>query len=601
MFMQKLRSNVGKVILWLVILAFVGWIIFDLGADLVGKRMAKPWEQGIIAEVEDKPISYEEYRARLDVALRDTVQARQGRQVSPEEEARIAEAVWQEMIDDVRWAKVLKDRGLELEDEAVIKLLTQFPPPEVRSDSNFWTQGQFNYQLYLQALSDPRNTPYFAQYERQLRRDIPRDFMRFDLATSVSFSEAEVFADYQWKSTRANLAYVSVNANVAVPNDQVNVSEDEMRSYYDQHKEDYKVGERASLYVLRIPKLPSAQDSADAKEQLMIALEEINQGTSFEEAVGYYSEDPKAQENAGDMGWVKLEFLPKTVRDALANAQVGSIVGPVLSPKGYHLFKVEEIEGDSMHLRQIVVQVHTSNETLQQLSDQIKEVLDSAKTSDLAQAAQAFGLKVDTVQNFELDKGFIPMIGPEAEVIQMIQDNKPGFISPMIRKPGFYAAFQLTDKQPAGVMSFEEARDRIEADLRLEKKKAVARQMVNRALDAIRSGQQPTIEQGLFYRQDSTASYSTYLPGVPDKEMFWGAVWGAKQGQVVGPFESKSFVYGVKVISKQVPTKEDFALQKQMILQQEQSTWVQRLMSAWQDELNKDLRVKDYRPYVFMY
>jgi parvulin-like peptidyl-prolyl isomerase len=596
MFMQKLRSNVGKVILWFMAFAFIAWIGFDLGADLVGTRIRKPWERGIIAEVEGHEIPYELYRARLEKAIADSLKARGAESLPREDEEAISEQVWQEMLDDIRWEKVLKDRGLELEDETVLRLLSQFPPKEITEDSSFWIEGRFSYDRYLAALGNPQNLPYFKEYELQLRRAIPRDFMSLDMMTSVALSDREVFYDYRLKNTRTHLLYIAVNAAATIPNDEVSASDEEVARYYNEHKENYKVGERATLLLVRLPKAPSARDTASAREQILTALEEIKQGTPFEDAVKYYSEEP-----GGDMGWVALSLAPSSVRDAIAGKGPGEIVGPVQSPIGWHLFRVDSVKGDSFRLHQIVVRIHISTETEEALAEEMRNFLDLAEKTGFAEAASQLSMKVDTAAAFELDRGFIPIIGPDPVLLQAIRKAKPGYISPLIKKPGFYAALKVEQKFPAGYYSLEEIADRVKSDLLIEKKKARARDLVKRAMADLEAGKTPSLPPGFIVHEDTAATYNTYLPGIGDKEVFWGAVAGTKPGGSTGPIEGKTSVYGIKVISKAEPKWEDFQAQSTMLRRQADMTYFQRLMSGWQDELTRDLNVKDYRPFIFLY
>jgi len=601
MFMQKLRSNVGKVILWFMAFAFIAWIGFDLGADLVGTRIHKPWERGIIAEIEGHEIPYELYRARLEKAIADTLKARGAENLTREEEEAISEQVWQEMLDDIRWERVLKDRGLELEDETVLRLLSQFPPREITEDSSFWIDGRFSYERYLAALGNPQNLPYFREYELQLRRAIPRDFMGLDMMTSVALSDREVFYDYKLKNTRTHLVYIAANAAAVIPDQAVPVSDEEVARYYNEHKENYKVGERATLLVVRVTKVPSSQDTASAREQLLTALEEIKQGTPFEEAVKYYSEDPSTKGTGGDMGWVLPSLTPASIRDALTGKEPGALVGPVQSPIGWHLFRVDSVRGDSMRLRQIVVRVRISPETEEALADEMRNFLELAKKAGFAEAASQLGMRVDTAAGFELDKGFVPMVGPDPVLIQTLRKAKPGFTSPLIRKPGFYAAVHIDKKFPAGYYSLEEIRDRVKSDLLISKKKAKAGELIRTAMADLASGKTPSLPPGFIVHEDTAATYNTYLPGVGDKELFWGAVAGIKPGGSAGPIEGKMSVYGIRVISKTEPSWEDFKDLSAMLLRQAEMTHFHRLMGGWQEELTRDLNVKDYRPFIFLY
>ncbi|PNR94672.1 peptidylprolyl isomerase [Petrotoga sp. 9PWA.NaAc.5.4] len=61
---------------------------------------------------------------------------------------------------------------------------------------------------------------------------------------------------------------------------------------------------------------------------------------SFEEAASLYSEDTVNATNSGEIGWIKRGEYESTFEEAVFNANVGEIVGPVETFEGYHLIRV---------------------------------------------------------------------------------------------------------------------------------------------------------------------------------------------------------------------------------------------------------------------
>ena len=58
MVMEKLRKQT-KLYLWIVVGAFIGWIFFQLGENIAMRRKLKPWQRGILAEVDGR-VRYED-------------------------------------------------------------------------------------------------------------------------------------------------------------------------------------------------------------------------------------------------------------------------------------------------------------------------------------------------------------------------------------------------------------------------------------------------------------------------------------------------------------------------------------------------------------
>ena len=69
----------------------------------------------------------------------------------------------------------------------------------------------------------------------------------------------------------------------------------------------------------------------------------LDQGADFADLAAAHSVCSTATQG-GELGCFKPGFLPEVVTTALANAQVGELVGPLQSPWGFHLLEVTERE-----------------------------------------------------------------------------------------------------------------------------------------------------------------------------------------------------------------------------------------------------------------
>jgi Parvulin-like peptidyl-prolyl isomerase len=65
-------------------------------------------------------------------------------------------------------------------------------------------------------------------------------------------------------------------------------------------------------------------------------------GDDFSELAEKYSKDQASAERGGDLGYFKKGDMVAPLEDAIENAEVGEIVGPVQSPAGYHVIKITD-------------------------------------------------------------------------------------------------------------------------------------------------------------------------------------------------------------------------------------------------------------------
>ncbi|MBK8726455.1 MAG: peptidylprolyl isomerase [Holophagaceae bacterium] len=112
----------------------------------------------------------------------------------------------------------------------------------------------------------------------------------------------------------------------------VAIEDQELRAYYEDHKDEYKVPSRLRIRELVIPKggTPAEQQAAKAKVDLVRA--EIAKGSSFEELVKQHSES-LSRTTGGDLGWMDKGLLRPDLEKAAYGLKPGQVAGPLDSDK----------------------------------------------------------------------------------------------------------------------------------------------------------------------------------------------------------------------------------------------------------------------------
>ncbi len=88
---------------------------------------------------------------------------------------------------------------------------------------------------------------------------------------------------------------------------------------------------------------PTAEDKAKALKKAQDLLRQAKTpGTDFGTLAKASSEDPGSKDSGGDLGAFARGTMVPSFENAAFAAKIGDIVGPVESPFGYHLIKVEE-------------------------------------------------------------------------------------------------------------------------------------------------------------------------------------------------------------------------------------------------------------------
>lgn len=103
-----------------------------------------------------------------------------------------------------------------------------------------------------------------------------------------------------------------------------------------------------AAYTEANPEISAAPEKVRARHIFVSTEEEakeverqLRSGLSFEDAAMKYSQGPQA-ETGGDLGWFRRGVMPSLFDEVCFSLTPGKTSKPVASPRGYHIFRVEE-------------------------------------------------------------------------------------------------------------------------------------------------------------------------------------------------------------------------------------------------------------------
>ncbi|HVV49821.1 MAG TPA: peptidylprolyl isomerase [Polyangia bacterium] len=128
--------------------------------------------------------------------------------------------------------------------------------------------------------------------------------------------------------------------NIAVGS-RVNISDDEVRSYYDRHMKDgSNVQVRASHVFVAIPEGADAATVAEKQAQAQKILERAQAGEDFAKLARETSDDAATRADGGDLGYFGKDMLPKAIEELVFSMKVGDVRGPIRVEGGFHVIKL---------------------------------------------------------------------------------------------------------------------------------------------------------------------------------------------------------------------------------------------------------------------
>jgi peptidyl-prolyl cis-trans isomerase C len=142
-------------------------------------------------------------------------------------------------------------------------------------------------------------------------------------------------------SLREDLAIRQLLEEQVMPD--IQVAEEEVRSFYDNHPNLFKVPALVKASHIFIAAGPdSTREERKAAVNLLRSIQErLDQGLPFAEMAIDYSQCP-SRENGGDLGYFERERMIKGFADAAFSLNPGEISDIVRTSRGYHLIMVTD-------------------------------------------------------------------------------------------------------------------------------------------------------------------------------------------------------------------------------------------------------------------
>jgi hypothetical protein len=187
---------------------------------------------------------------------------------------------WRAAVVQHLVASIADKAGLKAYDPEILHMLRTSPPASLAGAPEFQTDGKFDQQKYMSAISDPRIN--WAPFEEVIASQLPGRKLEERLAASLKLSQHELFATFhdRYDLVAATAVHVPPITSGTVPP----VTDADIDSVFQRYRNRMSGAARVQLEVLRSPKTYSDEDLRAARSQAQSLAERRAQGRGLRRA-----------------------------------------------------------------------------------------------------------------------------------------------------------------------------------------------------------------------------------------------------------------------------------------------------------------------------
>lgn len=443
-------------------------------------------------------------------------------QIPPDQERELRRQVLDELITTSLLDQYADDGGLHLSESQIDQVIVSLPEFQDQ-------EGRFSEDLFRNRLASAGYTP--MSFREALRVDMQRRQLQQGLAFSdfTLPSERERLGELQ-RQTRSFRYHALTAENLETP---VEVSEAELKTYYEANAQDYRRPEQVRLEYVIVDRMKMAEeaevgeqalrdayesrasdaerrvshimvtfDGERSREEARARLEDVRDrlanGEDFAELAAEYSDDTTTASEGGDLGIISRGFFGEAFENAAFSLDEGQVSSIVETENGLHLIKVTEIEMPPFEAMRDELRDKAAEEAVNdEFNQRVQRLIDeSFAADDLKSVAGSLGLELHQSDWVSRDggKGVLsePGVMSAAFSTDVLED---GFNSEVIElDEDRRMVLRVADHREAAVLDLDEVRNQVMAEVKASKQREALLELAREHVTDLRDGEQPAFE-----------------------------------------------------------------------------------------------------------
>ena len=249
-----------------------------------------------------------------------------------------------------------------------------------------------------------------------------------DLQSKIEASDADLSAYFAKNKARYNVPERRIVQYAFLDLEQLrlhaNIPQDEIRNYYEQHIDSYKIPDRAHVaHILFKTVGKTDAEAEEIRKKAEDVLKKAKSGANFGDLAKQYSDDT-TKDKGGDLDWIVRGQTVPEFEQAAFSLPIGSISDLVKTQYGFHIIKVIDRQNARTQTLEEVLPAdfggaargqaqHAADDLSEQISSEIRR---SGRVS-MDDLAKKFNLKLGQTPPLEANQP-IPEVGNSPELTE---------------------------------------------------------------------------------------------------------------------------------------------------------------------------------------
>lgn len=586
--METLRNSTKYIIILLIGSFGILWVLSDVGVtNLIG---AGPRDVG---SVNGDRISIEEYQERVQY-YNNVYSQQTGASMTPEMTAIYEQQVWDDLVSARLIEQKMDELGITVTDQELLDMVYGDNPDPIITQNFQNEDGTIDRATLEQVMKDPDFSQQALALDIQLRQTRRQQKLSNFITAGLQVTPLEIESEYKKRNTRADISYVRFPYS-AVGDDEINISDSDLKKYYDKHKDNYKQDENYRLKFVKFSKLPTKEDTLAIFKEVSDLRKEFAETDNDSLFLAQNGSTSRYSSSFIDKKDIREEYEP------VLDLKVGEITEPFVENGQITIIKKVDEKGNEIkfvNFSRVIEALFGTINKANELAEDFRHYATEETNFDEEAERNEY-----QVHEAAATKGvpFITGLGNSQQVMKFLEKSKRGKISNVMELANDFVVVQLTQKNKEGYRSFDQVKDQVETQVKIEKRTQITVDKVN-ALLANNSGLDQLAEAADLevISQTSIKASDSRISGAGSEPEVVGRLFNLEVDEISNAIAGNNAAFVIRIDDKRNADMEKLtSSQKEMIKEELEHETNDRFLSIWLDQLKKDAKIVDNRDKLF--